>query len=110
MPNLQLAWIKCPVDEYENVSIRNIKQDSLGSTFLIWVKKSVANHYHNHHIEGIYVLSGKGQMNLDDKTFPIRPGDYVLIPMKAVHGVRVTSKQPLKVISIQSPKFTSDYI
>ena len=40
-----------------------------------------------------------------DKSFKIKKGDLVFIPKNTIHSVITTSKQPLKVVSIQAPLF-----
>jgi mannose-6-phosphate isomerase-like protein (cupin superfamily) len=49
-------------------------------------------------------------MRLDSSTFTIRKGDVVFIPQKSIHTVKTVSKEPLKVISIQTPLFDGDRI
>jgi mannose-6-phosphate isomerase-like protein (cupin superfamily) len=44
-------------------------------------------------------------MVLGDSTFTIKRGDVVFIPKGTAHKVVTLSKEPLKVISIQSPYF-----
>jgi mannose-6-phosphate isomerase-like protein (cupin superfamily) len=51
------------------------------------------------------VIEGEGQMSLADKSFKIKKGDLVFIPKNTIHSVKTTSKQPLKVVSIQAPLF-----
>lgn len=79
--------------------------DSLASSFVIVIKKEVKPHKHLSHSEHVVVVSGAGQMQLGDKTFPVKKGDLVFIPKNTVHSVKSTGKEPLKVISIQAPYF-----
>jgi mannose-6-phosphate isomerase-like protein (cupin superfamily) len=51
------------------------------------------------------VLEGSGQMTLGTKGFGIKKGDVIFIPKNTVHSVISMGDQPLKVISIQAPKF-----
>ena len=51
------------------------------------------------------MLEGSGDFTLGDTTQPIKKGDLITIPKNTWHGVEVTSKVPLKVVSIQSPEF-----
>ena len=95
---------------YPNVYVKPIHTDSLQSTFMIWVKKEVKPHFHQYHTEYIQVVSGTGTMTLDDSTFVIKQGDAVIIPMGAIHSVITTSEKPLKVISVQAPKFDGDRV
>ncbi len=95
-----------PEVEFDNIHVQKISEDSLQSTFIIWVKKGVKEHYHAQHTENLIVLEGKAEMTLGDSTFIIEEEDYLNIPMGMKHSVtRVISKKPLKVISIQSPRF-----
>ena len=95
-----------PTEEFENIHVQKLASDSLQSTFVIWVKKRVKNHYHAEHTENLYVIDGSATMTMADSTFTIRKGDYLNIPMGAQHSVvSVDSQCALKVLSIQSPEF-----
>lgn len=101
----QLKEIR-PVVEFENVSVKLIAEDSLQSTFLIWIKKDVRGHFHKYHTENIVVLEGKAEMLFNGEKIIIKKGDYLNIPKGTHHSVeKVISRKPLKVLSIQSPNF-----
>ena len=89
----------------EPVIVQKINEDSLSSTFVIWIQKEVAAHYHAQHHEQIYVLEGEADFTLGTKMIKLKAGDFVAIPKNTVHAVHVTSPGPLKVISIQTPRF-----
>lgn len=94
-----------PELNYDNVHVYEIDSDPLASTYIIWVKHDVAEHYHAEHTEIVYVLEGTGVMTLGDLTRTIRPGDYVFIPKGTKHSVEVKSESPMKVLSVQTPQF-----
>ncbi len=95
-----------PAAEYENVHVQKISEDSLHSSFVIWVKSGVAEHFHREHTENIYVISGKATMTLADSSFTIRQGDHITIPKGTRHSVtKVFGRKPLQVLSIQAPMF-----
>lgn len=95
-----------PGQDFENVFSKKIAEDSLQSTFVIWIKKDVKGHFHQEHTENILVLEGKAEMLFDGKRIVVKAGDYLNIPKGTQHSVtKVLSKKPLKVISIQSPNF-----
>ena len=96
--------------DYDNIHIKKISEDSFQSSFVIWVKNQVKPHYHDYHSEYIHVLSGEAIMRLDTTTFTIQKGDVIFIPQKSIHAVKTLSKEPLKVISIQTPVFDGDRI
>ena len=80
--------------------------DSLQSSFVIWVKQGVKEHFHREHSESVYVLEGEAMMSLGNELFLVRPGDYVFIPKGTPHSVtQVMGDIPLKIISIQAPIF-----
>lgn len=99
-----LDTIKAP-GVYENIFSRPVGSDSLSSSFVIFIKKEVKKHKHETHTENVYVLDGEGEMLLGDKTFKVKKGDMVFIPMNTPHSLKVTSAIPVKVLSVQSPHF-----
>lgn len=102
--NQSLDTIKAPAN-YENIYSRTIASDSLSSSFVIFIKKEVKKHKHATHTENVYILDGEGEMLLGDKTFKVKKGDIIFIPMNTVHSLKVTSSIPVKVLSVQSPRF-----
>lgn len=88
-----------------NVKVHKLNSDEHASQFLIFIKKEVPLHIHKTHTETVYVVAGEGQMTLGDKQFPIKAGDFVKINENTPHGVIVTSAEPLKVLSVQTPEF-----
>jgi mannose-6-phosphate isomerase-like protein (cupin superfamily) len=89
----------------DNIYNKALFSDSLASSFVIIIKKEVKLHKHLHHSEHVVVLEGKGQMTLGSKSFAIKKGDVVFIPKNTLHGVISMDEQPLKVLSVQAPKF-----
>lgn len=95
----------------DNVYNKPLFGDSLASSFVIVIKKEVKLHKHLQHSEHVVVLEGTGNMTLrqaqDDKErlIEIKKGDVIFIPKNTIHGVKSTGKQPLKVLSVQSPNF-----
>ena len=99
-----LDTIKAP-SNYDNIYSRTIASDSLSSSFVIFIKKEVKKHKHATHTENVYILDGEGEMLLGDKSFKVKKGDMIFIPMNTVHSLKVTSSVPVKVLSVQSPRF-----
>jgi mannose-6-phosphate isomerase-like protein (cupin superfamily) len=87
------------------VHVTALHADSLCSSFLIRVDSVVAPHLHRFHTEHVVVLEGEGEMLLGDTVRTLRAGDTVVIPRNTPHAVKVTSAVPLRVISVQSPRF-----
>lgn len=97
-----------PAKEYKNIHVQKISSDSLSSTFVIWIKKKVRLHKHLYHRENVIIQEGSGQFQLKDSIFNVSAGDIITIPKNTWHGVTINSKDVMKVISIQSPKFLGD--
>ncbi|MEM9511708.1 MAG: cupin domain-containing protein [Cyanobacteria bacterium P01_E01_bin.48] len=53
--------------------------------------------------EVYYILSGKGEMHVNDNVNEIAPGDAVYIPPNAVQYVRSCGSEPLVFICIVDP-------
>ncbi len=87
------------------VYTEKIASDPFASAFVIVIEKGVPAHFHKEHTEYVYVISGEAELFLDDSIYHIAPGDLVYIPPVTIHEVEVTSDEPLRVISIQSPEF-----
>jgi len=85
--------------------VNPLHSDSLASSFIICVPKEVKAHYHAAHTEHVVVIAGEAEMLLGDSLFIIRAGDAIAIPRGTVHAARTLSVDPLRVISIQSPRF-----
>ena len=92
-------------EDYDNIKVEKIQGDSLASSFMIWVKDTVKTHKHERHSEHVYVLEGQGTFYLHNQKYEVGPGDVIFIPHNTWHAVKVVSKEPMKVISVQSPGF-----
>ena len=94
-----------PAEKYDNLYIQKIDTDSLSTTFAIWIKLQVKMHKHLNHVENLYILEGTGEFTVSDSTYEVKKGDLIVIPKNTWHGVTISSKKPMKAISIQSPEF-----
>lgn len=92
--------------DWQNVAVEKLADDSLSTTFLIWVREGVKKHFHQTHTEHVTVIEGTGEMTLGDSTFIVKPGDFLLIPKGTPHAV--TAISPMKVLSIQTPRWISE--
>lgn len=92
-------------EDYENIQSVLLSDDSLSTAFLISIRQRVPLHYHEYHSEHVYILEGHGTMELGTDTLKIFPGVHLHIPAGTKHSVWVNSHNPLKAISIQTPRF-----
>jgi mannose-6-phosphate isomerase-like protein (cupin superfamily) len=89
----------------DNLYNKPLFSDSLASSFVIIIKKEVKAHKHLSHSEHVVILEGSGTMRLGEKSLEIKKGDVIFIPKNTIHAVKSNGKQPLKVLSVQSPYF-----
>jgi len=94
-----------PEKHYENINVIKLSSEINATTFAIWIKKSVRLHKHIQHVENVYIKEGSGDFQLGDTIYKVKSGDLITIPKNTWHGVKVNSKEAMKVISIQSPEF-----
>ena len=94
-----------PSKEFDNINVQKIATDINSTTFAIWIKQSVKLHKHVNHVENVYISEGYGDFQLGDSIYPVKNVDLIVIPKNTWHGVKVNSKIPMKVISVQSPEF-----
>lgn len=90
---------------YENVFSQSIYENEHSSYYLILIKNWVKSHKHQNHTESISVLEGSGTMTIDGQDFEIQKGDFFVIPKNSFHSLRVHSEIPVRVISVQMPRF-----
>ncbi len=48
--------------------------------------------------EAVYVVSGEGELRVDDEVIPLRPGTAVYVPPGSRHGARRTTAEPVVVV------------
>jgi len=88
--------------------VKPLYNSSDQSSFVIWVSGEVPPHTHNEHTESVYIIEGTGIMLLGDNTFNLSPGQFIHIPRNTVHAVKASTDTPLKVISMQAPRFSGN--
>ena len=79
--------------------------DSLSSSYIIFIQAEVKAHIHKEHTELVHILEGTADFRLGKESLKVKAGDFIAIPKNTIHAVKVTSKNALKVLSIQTPKF-----
>lgn len=87
------------------VHVTPLYSDSTASSFLICIDAEVQAHVHRVHTEHVFVIDGEALMRLGEEQRSVKAGDTIIIPPGTVHSARVTSKVPLRVISVQAPYF-----
>lgn len=64
----------------------------------------VPEHVHERSAELLYILEGRGMMQLADQLLEVKPGTVVFIPAGVKHSVRLDTKvEPLRAIQVYTP-------
>lgn len=92
----------------EGEPIRSVVQESEHSVVVAWhvePGQTIAPHVHPGGQDTWTVLSGHGEYQIDEQgTFvKVTAGDVVVAEKGQVHGVKCTSHEPLRFISVVAP-------
>src|SRR5947209_7028445 len=95
----QVQPVRCPCGFARRVFAAS--SDHLASMHLVNIEEDSRTHYHKKMTEMYLVLEGEGEMELDGKSFPLRPLTAVYIKP----GCRHRAMGKLKIINIPIPAF-----
>ena len=70
----------------------------------VQITRDAQKHYHKRLTEYYVVLSGEGEIELDDERVPVKPGDVIMIPPGTAHALR----GEFEIINIVIPPFEAD--
>jgi mannose-6-phosphate isomerase-like protein (cupin superfamily) len=95
-----------------------VRPDTVGTEFcavsMIRVVPGAAvtpAHSHDKCEEIIYIISGRGEVLIDDKVYPLKAGSIAVFPQKVIHMLRNSGEIEMKVICFFAPPTdTSEYI
>ena len=65
-------------------------------------------HLHRLTEELYHITQGEGLMSLGDETFPVKPGDTVLIPPGTPHAIRNEGENALIILCCCSPAYSHE--
>ena len=63
----------------------------------------VKPHLHKTHTETLYVIEGTGVLVMDGKTFEMKPGSIIVIPMNKVHAAKITGSSDCIALQVLTP-------
>lgn len=94
-----LAPLDCPCGQTRRAFVDNA--DGVASMHEVDISLDARTHYHKRTTELYYILEGEGEMELDGRRYPVRPGDAILIKP----GCRHRAIGKLKVLNVPVPAF-----
>jgi mannose-6-phosphate isomerase-like protein (cupin superfamily) len=95
----ELPPVYCPCGETRRAFVDDA--DGVASLHIVDIDADSRTHYHKRLTEIYYILEGEGEMELDGKLYPIRPGDAILIKPLCRHRAIGT----LRVLNVPIPAF-----
>ena len=98
----KIAGVPCPCGTSRRAFMRSDNQ--LMSVHLVDISMDSKAHYHKRQTETYYFLEGEGQMELEGKLYPVKPGMSVMIRPGTRHRA-VVGKTPMKILNIVVPPF-----
>jgi mannose-6-phosphate isomerase-like protein (cupin superfamily) len=85
----------------------SVAQQSLAEA-TIPAGEATARHYHRVLEELYYVVSGRGDMELDGEHREVGPGDAILIPPGAWHQLRADQGDEIKILCCCAPPYSHE--
>lgn len=94
--------------EIENNTLRRIKVVLSSKHMRIHVgifpgKQSGSKHVHENSEEVVFVIKGKGEVIINDKSYTIMPGSLVYTPPGVPHQYKNTGEEELILFAVYSP-------
>ena len=94
------GWNTVKEDEKQIVKDNSLLKNLLASATYLNPDKSTSGHKHPGKEEGYILRTGTGQMEIDDRTFDVKPGDVVLIEDGEFHRVHNDGKEILEFVCV----------
>jgi len=85
-------------EEYGAMHGKIISADEQKTTLIVWLRYGAPDEVHTNELEKFLVLEGSCDITISGQIHSLIPGDYLSIPLHVVHNVKVTSKNPCKVV------------
>lgn len=83
--------------DYE-VHTHTLFKDKTRRLYLVWINDYIEEEAHDHIEEHFFILEGTCTCLLDNQEVHLQPGSFIKVPVNRYHNLRVTSKQPIKMI------------
>ena len=85
--------------------IWHLSATSMQRTAIIEMQGGLPRHLHPDGAHYLYVVEGKMTADVDGRSFPLGPGDYIVIAANTPHAYRVPSGESIILLSMDSPAY-----
>ncbi len=65
-------------------------------------------HYHSATEEVTYIIQGQGNLSLNGKDYPVKPGDLIYIPPNTIHDYTSVGNETLQILVVFTPPVKGD--
>ncbi|MEO1257434.1 MAG: cupin domain-containing protein [Bacteroidota bacterium] len=87
-----------PPAEYDNIHYHEIFRNHARRLAVVWLKEGIEDESHDALKEKFLILEGTCRCQLGEEFIDLGPGTFLDIPLHTVHNLKVTSKEPVKLI------------
>ncbi len=95
-------WLNRPdmilPEDAEDTHIKIIGATPELTTAIVWATKLLPDEVHDDEFESFLVLEGNCEISIDDRSYYLKPGDFLTIPLHSHHIAKITSDVPCKLI------------
>jgi len=84
--------------EYDDIFVKLISANDERMIGIVWIKEMAPEEVHKDEYESFLILEGTCDIAVGESVFPMKPGDFLTIPLHVAHHITVTSHFPCKVI------------
>lgn len=85
-------------EDAEDTFVKIIGADAERTTAIVWAKTILPAEVHDDELESFLVIEGSCEIDIDNQTHYLKPGDFLTIPLYADHTAKITSNIPCKLI------------
>lgn len=103
-----VAWTPFAIENSQGFEFKfGIIGPEYTSAYSVDLVRVAPGGYSPRHVDGdnhaFYIISGKGEVAIQQRTWEVGPGSVVKIPVKIVHSVKNIGDEPLLFLTIYDP-------
>ncbi|MGA0560465.1 cupin domain-containing protein [Larkinella sp. VNQ87] len=87
-----------PAPEFRNLYVYPLRNHDGVEQFILWARHEIRPERHHDEHESFLILEGECECRIGGETVRLKAGDFVRIPLKVEHTVRVVSPEPVKAV------------